>query len=282
MCELKFSSALNRGQRKLIQLSVEANNLLFSQRKKVLVPSADDANSLAWTHTPSTNRSAVSVECHHQRTLPVALMDGVFLNLALCSPTTQLNQAGRLKESARTNTSAVSKLPFRLRQLCILVLLSLFISLKLRFLCRTNSACHAVVTVWCYLCSYWVWLLLLWEWGGNASSYRRPGQLRMGRREGNLSFLYYMLGGMKSEPPSCPLSPSCWCLKLIGGVGSFTRLGSLWVWSKEQLELATGRSVCDVAQGECQWANLSVVKTSALVFISLSDVVRANCMFTCL
>lgn len=35
VCEGKFSSALNWGQRKLIQLSVEANNLLFSQRKKV-------------------------------------------------------------------------------------------------------------------------------------------------------------------------------------------------------------------------------------------------------
>lgn len=73
-----------------------------------------------------------------------------------------------------------------------------------------------------------------------------------------------MLGGMKSEPPSCPLSPSCWCLKLIGGVGSFTRLGSLWVWSKEQLELATGLSVCDAAQGGCQWENLSVGRTLPL------------------
>lgn len=35
MCEHKFSSTLNWGQRKLIQLSVEANNLLFSQREKV-------------------------------------------------------------------------------------------------------------------------------------------------------------------------------------------------------------------------------------------------------
>lgn len=49
---------------------------------------------------------------------------------------------------------------------------SLFVSLKLHFLCRTNSVCDAVVTVWCYLCSYWVWLLLLWEWGGSESSYQ--------------------------------------------------------------------------------------------------------------
>lgn len=64
---------------------------------------------LGHTHTLCTNRSGVSVECHHQRMLPVALMDGVFLNLALCSPTAQLNQDGRLKESATTMTSAVSK-----------------------------------------------------------------------------------------------------------------------------------------------------------------------------
>lgn len=71
-----------------------------------------------------------------------------------------------------------------LRQLRILVLLSLFISLKPHFLWRTNSACDAVVTVWCYLWSYWVWLLLLWEWGGSASSYRCPRTAASGEEGG--------------------------------------------------------------------------------------------------
>lgn len=182
--ELRFSSALNRGQRKLIQLSVEANNLLFSQRKKcwcrVLM-----VQTLLLEHTHHVQTavafrwSVIIREC-----FPWLWWMVCFWTIALCSPTTQLNQDGRLKESATTMTSAISKRAFRLRQLRILVLLSLFISLKPHFLCRTNSACDAVVTVWCYLWSYWVWLLLLWEWGGSASSYRCPGTAASGEEGG--------------------------------------------------------------------------------------------------
>ncbi len=51
VCEHKFSSALNWGQRKLIQLSVEANNLLFSKIKKCLAECWWCKLSLLNTHT---------------------------------------------------------------------------------------------------------------------------------------------------------------------------------------------------------------------------------------
>ncbi len=106
VCEHKFSSALNWGQRKLIQLSVEANNLLFSKIKKCLAECWWCKLSLLNTHT-HTHRVQTAVPfqwCHHQRTLLVALMDDVFLNFALWSPTTQLFQAGRLKVSVVSET----------------------------------------------------------------------------------------------------------------------------------------------------------------------------------
>lgn len=242
---------------------------------------------LEHTHTPCTNRSGVSVECHHQRMLPVALMDGVFLNLVHLQHYVHL-QHNSIKTAAWRNLPQLWHQPSQNGHLDCANFASLFCCLSLSL--SSLTSCAGLI----------VRAMLLWPCGviceviefdscysgsevGARVPTAAPGQLREGSREGNLSFLYYSVcWGVKSEPPSCPLSPSCWCLKLIGGVGSFTRLGSLWVWSKEQLELATGRSVCDAAQGGCQWENLSVGKTSALMFISLSYVIRANCMFTCL
>lgn len=99
----------------------------------------------------------------------------------------------------------------------------------------------------------------------------RTAAERRRREETEASCTAVYVGGWNlSPPPSCPLSPSCWCLKLIGRMGSFTRLRSLWVWSKEQLELARWPVSLHYGSGGWQWENLSVVKTSGLTFISSS------------
>lgn len=242
-------------------------SVIFS-KKKSAVPSADGANSRAWTHThthtvykPQCRFGGVSSSENASRR-----SDG----WCVFEPCTLVTY----------NTAQSSWPPEGIRRLrnwhldCA----------NFNTLLSNSPSCAGLI----------VRAMLLWPCGvigaviefdscysGSASSYCHPGQLRRGGGNGNLSFLYRSVcRGDEIRAPSCPLSPSCWCLKLIGGVGSFTRLGSLWVWSKEQLELASGRSVCDAAPGGCQWENLSVVKTSALIFISSSVVFRVNCLFT--